>query len=165
MTPRALAQKLAGLPAILPQTREFERALVNQGTRKSNGVWYRSQKEHWLGWLSGYDGPGAYGRENWARNAKFIYNHIVCPPMVLWLGEATGIAKSKITTAKHAALSAGPNLPSQCAAIRGVIPWDTIEAQFDILRASRRSTKVSLKRNQMKPTARKCARQANSLHG
>ena len=25
-------------------------------------VWYPNQKEHWLGWLREYDGPGAYDR-------------------------------------------------------------------------------------------------------
>ena len=24
------------------------------------GKWYKKQKEHWLGWLSEYDGLGAY---------------------------------------------------------------------------------------------------------
>jgi hypothetical protein len=133
MTPRALAKEIARLPALLPQTREFERALVKQGSRKPDGFWYGSQKEHWLGWLSEYDGPGAYGRANWARDARFVYNHIVCPPMVLWLGEATGITKSTIVKARYAALSGRPHLPSQCAAIRQLIPWDAIEAQLNIV--------------------------------
>jgi hypothetical protein len=27
------------------------------------GKWYRTQQEHWLGWLGEYDGPGAYDRK------------------------------------------------------------------------------------------------------
>jgi hypothetical protein len=33
--------------------------------RDRDGVWYRTQKEHWLGWLSQYHGPGAYGAKGW----------------------------------------------------------------------------------------------------
>src|SRR5262245_11407403 len=35
------------------------------------GKWYKTQKEHWLGWLSEYHGPGAYGRRaDTRRDAK-----------------------------------------------------------------------------------------------
>lgn len=27
-------------------------------------AWYDTQKEHWLGWLADYDGPGYYGRQH-----------------------------------------------------------------------------------------------------
>ena len=47
--------------------------------RDRDGVWYRSQKEHWLGWLSQYHGPGAYGRRGGDLDAKYAYNHIVNP--------------------------------------------------------------------------------------
>jgi hypothetical protein len=69
---------------------------------ESDRVWYTSppQKEHWLGWLREYDGPGAYSRQNADRSAELVYNHIVCPPMVLWLGEASGVPKSKVAEAK-----------------------------------------------------------------
>ncbi len=51
-------------------------------------VWYTTQKEHWLGWLGEYDGPGGYGRvPGKKRDAKFAYNHIVNPEMLLWLFE------------------------------------------------------------------------------
>ena len=95
---------------------------------KQQQVWYRTQKEHWLGWLSCYDGPGAYGRTDWNRDAKFIYNHIVCPPMLLWLAEAAGLPTEKIREANTAALAAGPRLPSKVGAIRRLIPWSVVEA-------------------------------------
>ncbi|WP_434480819.1 hypothetical protein [Gemmatimonas sp.] len=41
---------------------------------KSN-VWYLTQKEHWLGWLGEYDGPGGYSRTSTRkRDAKYAYN-------------------------------------------------------------------------------------------
>lgn len=67
-------------------------------------VWYMTQKEHWLGWLREYDGPGAYGRiAGKQRDARFAYNHIVEPKMLLWLIEAAGV--------KLPAWPVGENIP------------------------------------------------------
>src|SRR5450755_1981595 len=88
MTPRGLARKIKSLQATRPITASYERTLEIRGIWKFEGVWYRSQKEHWLGWLSEYDGPGAYGRTNSNRSAEFTYNHINCAQMLFWLAEA-----------------------------------------------------------------------------
>src|SRR5216683_7276557 len=98
-TPR----KITKLRATRPITAGYERTPVIRGVWRSEGVWYRSQKEHWLGWLSEYDGPGAYGRKtSVVRSAEFAYNHVVCPPMILWLGETSGVKPSLIIQAKKA---------------------------------------------------------------
>jgi hypothetical protein len=131
MTPRTLASKIAKLPATLPITTAFERELRKLRTWGTTSVWYSTQKEHWLGWLKGYGGPGYYERKNWNRDAEFVYNHIVCPPMVLWLGEASGISPILVRKAKKAALSAKPTLPAQSAAIRRVISWVSIEEKIE----------------------------------
>jgi hypothetical protein len=127
MTPNRLAAKIRNLPARVPMTNEFERVLNRRGTWDSSGVWYSSQKQHWLGWLSEYS-----GRKKSHRSAAFVYNHIVCPPMVLWLGEASGIPQARVAKAKRAALSASPrHLPALSAAIRKLIPWQMIEVRLD----------------------------------
>jgi hypothetical protein len=132
MTPQALRRKIKEFEATPPVTLSFERALTKQGTWSAEGVWYRSQKEHWQGWLSEYDGPGAYGRKTSViRSAEFAYNHIVCPPMVLWLGEASGVEMSLIVQAKKAALAASRKLPGKCAAIRKIVPWSEIESSLN----------------------------------
>jgi hypothetical protein len=100
MTTRTLASKIAKLPATLPITTAFERELRKLRTWGTTSVWYSTQKEHWLGWLKGYGGPGYYERKNWNRDAEFVYNHIVCPPMVLWLGEASGISPILVRKAR-----------------------------------------------------------------
>ena len=128
LTPSSLKRKILKLRATLPHTSAFEGALTGRGLWNTRGVWYGSQKEHCIGWLAEYNGPGYYGRSNWKRSAEFIYNHIVCPPMVLWLGEAVGIPETTVRKAKRAALLAGPRLPAQCAAIRRVVPWEMIQA-------------------------------------
>jgi hypothetical protein len=57
ITPRGLARKIRKLPTRPPITASYERALVARGIWNADGVWYTSQQEHWLGWLSEYGGP------------------------------------------------------------------------------------------------------------
>jgi hypothetical protein len=86
-------------------------------------------KEHWLGWLSEYDGPGYYGRKNPNRNAAFIYNHINSPPMLVWLAEGAGISQDLIEAACRVQTGI-PNKTSACAIIRRVLPWEIVEANL-----------------------------------
>ncbi|MGH6790509.1 MAG: hypothetical protein ACRECC_12615 [Pseudolabrys sp.] len=130
MTPRTLARKIRKFRAKPSQTTNLERALIARQMRTLDNAWYVSQKEHWLGWLGDYHGPGYYGRKNPKRSAEFVYNHINCSPMVLWLGEASGVPKKVVEKAKRAALRTKKNMGSQCSAIRKIIPWVLIEAQL-----------------------------------
>jgi hypothetical protein len=131
MTPKLLSRKIKKLKAKPPITTGYERALAFRGVWNNGGVWYTSQKEHWLGWLSEYDGPGAYSRKKWkGRSAEFVYNHIGCPPMVLWLAEAAGVSKATVQAAKRAALSARRSRATHCAVIRKCIPWSVIEEKL-----------------------------------
>lgn len=57
--------------------------------RRHRSVWYESQKEHWVGWLYHCNSPGAYGRKiTSGRDARFVYNHVVCPGLLAYLAEA-----------------------------------------------------------------------------
>jgi hypothetical protein len=129
MTPKALARSLRRLPASAKKTSAFERRLP--GPWRKNEVWYSSQKEHWLGWLSEYDGPGAYDRKtNSGRSAEYVYNHIVCAPMLVWLAEALKIESKQLNAAIKAALAARPTMMSQSAAVRRIIPWSDIASKL-----------------------------------
>lgn len=89
--------------------------------------WYQTQQQHWIGWLKEYRGPGAYNRKTGInRSARFVYNHIVEPKMLLWLATAAGIAKNKVKDAKAAAILQ-KSMNQQSSAIRRIIPWQTIE--------------------------------------
>jgi hypothetical protein len=125
MSPKQLAKHIQSLPARPAITSAFE--ALSLGSRK---VWYTSQKQHWLGWLSEYDGPGYYGRKDWRRSAEFVYKHVVCPPMVLWLGEASGVPKHKVKRARDAALASGRYYAAQSSAIRRIITWSEIELRL-----------------------------------
>ena len=131
MNPRSLSRKIKTLRVTSPITATYARILVDLGVWDDAGVWYATQKEHWLGWLGDYDGPGAYGRKKWkGRSAEFVYNHIGCPPMLLWLAEAAGVSRTKVMAAKRAALSAKRNRATHCAVLRRVIPWPLIEERL-----------------------------------
>jgi hypothetical protein len=135
MTPNSLRRKISKLRIAAPVTENYGQALIARGIWGTKDVWYSSQKEHWMGWLSEYDGPGAYGRKSWSgRTAEFVYNHINCPPMVLWLAEAAGVPKKDLLAAKRSALSGRQNRASHCALIRKAVPWSAIEER---LRATR----------------------------
>ena len=130
-TPRQLLARIRRLRSQQPQTAKYSDRLKALLIWSDEGVWYRSQKEHWEGWLMQYRGPGAYDRKvTTGRSAAFVYNHIVCPPMLLWIAEASGVANSRITWARRAALASERRLQSHCSAIRRVIPWDTVEAEL-----------------------------------
>ena len=126
MTPLELRALIAELPKRVPLTDALEAQNCPQSSRLHT-TWYRSQKEHWLGWLGEYGSPGAYRRKNSGRDARFIYNHFQCPPGLLWLAEALGVEEPLLITGQEAMAGAKDNLASQCAAFRRVIPWDVLE--------------------------------------
>jgi len=102
-------------------------ALPSDESHPDPGVWYLTQKEHWLGWLSEYDGPGAYGRTGQQRDARFAYNHIVNPRMLMYLIEAIPMRPESVEAA-HTAFRAKENatLMQTSGAIRKVVPWAAI---------------------------------------
>lgn len=84
--------------------------------------WYLTQKQHWLGWLSEYSGPGAYRRQTGAkRDARFAYMHIVEPAMLLYLASASGVDRRLLTAARRAS-ARGATLMEKSGAIRAFIP-------------------------------------------
>lgn len=88
---------------------------------------YKTQKEHWLGWLSEYDGPGAYGRKtDKTRDAEYAYNHIVEYRMLLWLIKAAKV-KPKLIKEATEACEKHKTLMGKSAAIRKHVPWKIIE--------------------------------------
>jgi hypothetical protein len=125
MTPQRLRRKIAQLQESQSVTARFEAAIVGRKSRKRD-PWYGSQKEHWLGWLKEYDGPGYYGRQSWGVSAEAVYNRVVNPSMVLWLGEAAGVSQRIVEAAAEAALAGKPSMAAQSGAIRRLIPWSMI---------------------------------------
>ena len=90
------------------------------------GRWYTTQKQHWLGWLKYYHGPGGYGRKSATRrDAEFAYNHIVNYLMLLWIIEAAGVDPKLVKTARRNSAT-GKTLQQKAAAVRNIVPWDVL---------------------------------------
>lgn len=112
----------------IPQFIRAIRALPSDKPKVTPGKWYTTQKEHWLGWLSEYGGPGAYGRTGpvTKRNARFAYNHIVEVKMLLWLIKAAGVPAARVRKAQLAAARAS-SLSGKSAAVRRYVPWEHVQ--------------------------------------
>lgn len=102
-------------------------ALPSDEPRVYPKKWYKTQKEHWLGWLRSYHGPGAYGRRpETKRDAEYVYNHIVEVEMLLWLIDAAGVEPGLVLAARRSAVQAKA-LASKSAAVRKHVPWVEVE--------------------------------------
>ena len=84
-------------------------------------------KDQWLRWLKGYDEPGPFDRHpDKERSAKFVYNKLAYPEMLLWLIQAAGVDNVLIQSAKSESENFA-NMQSKSKAIRKYVPWDVLE--------------------------------------
>jgi hypothetical protein len=94
------------------------------------GAWYKTEQEHWLGWLKFYRGPGVYGRKGGEnREARFVYNHIVEYRMLLWIIEAAGIEPGLVGKAKSV-IDGKKTLQANASTVRKIVPWDILAAKL-----------------------------------
>ena len=90
------------------------------------GIWYKTQKEHWLEWLKGYQDLDGYGRNvDNKRDARFAYNHIVNYEMLLWIISAAGVKSGLVHSAQRASTHSS-TLQQKSAAIRSLVPWEEL---------------------------------------
>lgn len=92
-----------------------------------------THRAHWVGWLDEYDGPGYYNRRvlKTPRSMAYIYGHIHCAPMLLWLAEAAGVPRRSIATANAAMTrlttsGLSDSHPRTSTAVRKIIPWSSV---------------------------------------
>jgi hypothetical protein len=131
-TPAELRRRIGRLSEASPETDRFSAAWDRRpdGAHERKPVWYSSQKEHWLGWLRYYDGPGAYGRQvHRGRSAAFVYNQVVNPQMLIWLAEAVGVERQVVRRAAALALRRH-TMSAMSGAIRQAIPWEEIHPRL-----------------------------------
>lgn len=102
-------------------------------------IWYRTQKEHWLGWLSQYNTPGAYGRiPGRNRDAAYVYNHIVEAAMLEWLARAAGVSPAAVRRGQRA-MARHRMLQRKAGAFRQEVPWDCVQDALWRTRRKRRA--------------------------
>tara|TARA_B110000967_G_scaffold137783_1_gene140725 strand:+ start:133 stop:507 length:375 start_codon:yes stop_codon:yes gene_type:complete len=117
------AEWLAELIERLPADKE-----VPSGTQGYSR--YHTQKAHWLGWLTKKPGAKYFRQDAPNRGAKFAYNHIMEPKMLLWLISASGLQIELVEQAKEASINT-KSMASSCAGIRKVVPWQTLEVHLN----------------------------------
>jgi len=128
-----------GLRAViekLPSHSHFSQKLeANPLLAINRNPWYKSQKEHWMGWLGEYDGPGFYERKtHTGRDAKYIYNHIMCSPMLLYFPDSLGVSAELIKKAYDEVIKTNdPKMATQCRTIRSIIPFELLEPKLENL--------------------------------
>lgn len=95
-----------------------------------SGKWYATQRQHWIGWLREYGGPGAYGRvAQVQRDARFAYNHILEWRMLLYLAHALRFSRDEVDRARRAA-ECSTSMQGGAAAVRRHFPWELIESRL-----------------------------------
>jgi hypothetical protein len=94
--------------------------------RRRRNSWYESQKEHWMGWLFHYNSPGAYNRKTTqGRDARFVYNHIVCPGLLTYLADASGVSRRLVGEARRIEKMDKTEM-QRAGEIRRIIPWGLV---------------------------------------
>lgn len=127
MTPEELRLVVARLPSRLPLTDELEGRRPGEIAVR-RGVWYSTQKQHLLGWLGEYGKEGAYGRQGFNHDARYMYTHFQCAPGLLWLAEGVEVPHELLIRGVEAIRAAGPAGRTQSAAFRRVVSWNVVEA-------------------------------------
>lgn len=123
-----LKRRIAGFPEALPLSTAFERrARVGVGYQ---GKWYRSQREHWLGWITVKERKD--GLDLASSPASRRWGGLASPPMLIWLAEAAGLPAERVQAAAEAALAVigdtGKESAAAAKAVRNVLPWLEVEA-------------------------------------
>lgn len=117
---RELLRVVSGLSPWTPLYRQVH-------AKSTKNKWFRHEQEHLSGWLNEYDGPGAYGRMNPGRDAKFFYNHFNDPYGLSWLAEALGVQVALVQQGLDAVEAASSRGSAKSGAFRKVVPWSMIE--------------------------------------
>ncbi len=137
-TPQQLRRAIARLSPYSPITEKFTVQWAKLGSKcgqlPPKKPWWKTQQEHWLGWLKGWNGPGYYGRKDWNHSAEFVYNHIVNPGMLIYLIEGAKVHENHIRKAIRTALANASSMASMSSAIRRIIPWWIVEHNLLLLR-------------------------------
>ena len=120
---------VAGYLAALPRTLALEQR-IKIGTG-FHGKWYRSQKEHQLGWIVFQE--CAARKKNLDPDtvpASGMWSRLKCSPSMFWYAEAVGVAPAILDAAEAAAERAAAINPKDGnphgKLMREVLPWNLI---------------------------------------
>lgn len=97
-----------------------------------HGKWYRSQREHMLGWLVYQQCEAVRKGIDPNRNpAGTMWGRLKCSPLMFWLAETSGVGFDILFRAQKAAVAAAAINPKDGnphgKMMREVLPWDLME--------------------------------------
>jgi hypothetical protein len=110
------------IPELLRAVRRLP-ATTPESDRLSKGV-YATHKDHWIGWLEEYDGPGYYSRSNWDVDARTVYQRLNNGNMIVWINEAAGESPTRIRLTIAKMLQGGPRKQMMAMIARSFLPWE-----------------------------------------
>ncbi len=129
ITQNELLCHVAAYEANPPRTVELEQEIeIGSGF---HGKWYRSQREHWLGWLSLKIRDSSMVNPGAEVPARLVWNRLKCSPMMFWLAETAGADSETLIRAADAAGQAAKINPKDGnphgKIMRQVLPWSLVE--------------------------------------
>jgi hypothetical protein len=128
-----LKKRITLLPAHPPRAVALqERIQIGVGYHNK---WYRSQKEHWLGWIVVKEYKAILKDIPLDTiTARMRWSRLNCIPMMFWLAEVAGVDDDTLTEAEEAAILAAQEIPQDCPLhgkiMRQVLPWKMIEKRM-----------------------------------
>jgi len=130
-----LKLRVAAFSDLLPRTDALEKRIkIGVGFHNK---WYRSQHEHWLGWIvvHEYKAQKRGGTPD-SMSAEKLWSGLHCIPMMFWLAEAAGMEQSVLDAAELAAIAATKSkdrrkdCPQNGGAMRAVLTWVDVEKRL-----------------------------------
>lgn len=119
----------ASYPANPARTTDLEQQIrIGSGFHNK---WYRSQREHMLGWLVVQECQARKGGKlPESIDASAMWGRLKCSPMMFWLGECAGVSDEILTRAAQTACDAANINPRDGEPhgkmMRTVLPWSIV---------------------------------------
>ncbi|WP_380057514.1 hypothetical protein ACFE33_04555 [Falsihalocynthiibacter sp. SS001] len=126
-----LIRYFSAYPETPPRTTALEQKIkIGVGFHNK---WYRSQKEHWLGWMFAKDCELRSQRKDPTNiDAQVRWRNVMCSPAMFWIAECASVSFEQLDEAENAAILASAQNPKDGhphgRMMREVLPWNTIEA-------------------------------------
>lgn len=121
---------MAAYPDHPPRTTALERRIgIGAGF---HGKWYRSQREHLLGWIVVQECQARMnGKDPLLVDAKGMWGRLKCSPAMFWLAECAGVPDPLLTRAEQQAVAAtrinSMDGDPHGKFMREVLPWDIVK--------------------------------------
>ncbi|KKL80279.1 hypothetical protein LCGC14_2006340 [marine sediment metagenome] len=120
---------VASFPENPPRTIALEQK-IEIGTG-FHGKWYRSQREHMLGWLLVQEcRERKNGKDPHDASAQGMWSRLKCSPLMFWVAEGAQVLGGVLDEAERAASAASAIRPTDGdphgKMMRGPLPWSVI---------------------------------------